>query len=49
MTYLVNTYGKNQSLYPKNPKTRAKIDAQMNYNVFGFQPTLFKYGVRVCQ
>lgn len=33
MAYLVNAYGKDDSIYPKNPRQRALVDARMNFDV----------------
>lgn len=32
-TYLVNAYGKDDSLYPKNPRQRAIIDQRLNFDL----------------
>ncbi|XP_064108511.1 glutathione S-transferase 1-1-like [Macrobrachium nipponense] len=32
-TYLVNKYGKDDSLYPKDPKARAKVDAILHFDI----------------
>ncbi|KAJ2947660.1 hypothetical protein O0L34_g17464 [Tuta absoluta] len=33
MAYLVNAYGKDDSIYPKNPRQRALVDARLNFDV----------------
>lgn len=32
-TYLISQYGKDDSLYPKDPKARAKVDAILNFDL----------------
>ncbi|CAH2085414.1 unnamed protein product [Euphydryas editha] len=38
MAYLVNAYGRDDSLYPKNPRLRALVDQRLNFDL----GTLFK-------
>ncbi|KAL0832180.1 hypothetical protein ABMA28_001635 [Loxostege sticticalis] len=33
MTYLANAYGKDDSLYPKNPRQRAVVDQRLNFDL----------------
>nr|AFD34184.1 glutathione S-transferase [Argyresthia conjugella] len=33
MAYLVNAYGRDDSLYPKNPRLRAVVDQRLNFDV----------------
>ncbi|XP_045767859.1 glutathione S-transferase 1-1-like isoform X2 [Maniola jurtina] len=33
MAYLVNAYGRNDSLYPKNPRQRALVDQRLNFDL----------------
>lgn len=33
MTYLVSQYGKNDSLYPKNPRKRAIVDQRLHFDL----------------
>nr|QGZ00470.1 glutathione S-transferase delta1 [Glyphodes pyloalis] len=33
MTYLANAYGKDDSLYPKNPRQRAIVDQRLNFDL----------------
>ncbi|XP_048000279.1 glutathione S-transferase 1-like [Leguminivora glycinivorella] len=37
MAYLVNAYGRDDTLYPKNPRLRATVDSRLNFD----QGTLF--------
>nr|XP_032515655.1 glutathione S-transferase 1-like isoform X2 [Danaus plexippus plexippus] len=33
MTYLANAYGRDDSLYPKNPRSRALVDQRLNFDL----------------
>ncbi|XP_063634756.1 glutathione S-transferase D7-like isoform X4 [Cydia splendana] len=33
MAYLVNAYGRDDSLYPKNPRLRALVDSRLNFDM----------------
>lgn len=33
LSYLVNAYGRDDSLYPKNPRLRAIVDARLNFDL----------------
>lgn len=33
MTYLADAYGKNDTLYPKNPKCRALVDQRLYFDI----------------
>ncbi|XP_063370310.1 glutathione S-transferase D7-like isoform X1 [Cydia amplana] len=33
MAYLVNAYGRDDSLYPKNPRLRALVDSRLNFDL----------------
>ncbi|XP_073952276.1 glutathione S transferase D11 isoform X1 [Choristoneura fumiferana] len=33
LSYLVNAYGRDDSLYPKNPRLRAVVDARLNFDL----------------
>ena len=45
MCYLVTKYGKNDSLYPKNPQVRAKIDQFLHFDTGYLFNTLRIIGV----
>ncbi|XP_026318631.1 glutathione S-transferase D7-like isoform X2 [Hyposmocoma kahamanoa] len=38
MAYLVNAYGRDDSLYPRNPRQRAIIDQRLNFDVGTLSP-----------
>ncbi|KAK9887090.1 hypothetical protein WA026_020034 [Henosepilachna vigintioctopunctata] len=41
MTYLVNKYGKDDSLYPKDIKKRATVDQLLNFSTQSFTTCLY--------
>lgn len=45
MGYLVNQYGKNDSLYPKDPKARAMVDQRLYYDMGTMYPAFSDYYV----
>jgi glutathione S-transferase len=43
--YLVNQYGKNDSLYPKDPKKRALVDQRLHFDTGVLFPRMVSYCV----
>lgn len=41
LAYLVNAYGKDDSLYPKNPRLRALVDQRLNFDLGTLYPRYF--------
>jgi glutathione S-transferase len=49
MGYLVNQYGKSDSLYPTDPKKRAMVDQRLYFDAGTLQPRNADYAVRVAR
>jgi hypothetical protein len=49
MGYLVNQYGKDDSLYPTNPKKRAVVDQRLYFDAGTLQQRNADYSVRVAR
>lgn len=47
MAYFVNQYGKDDSLYPKNPKDRALVDQRLYFDMGTLYQTLCEYYVKI--
>lgn len=47
MAYLVSKYARNDSLYPKDTKERAKVDQMMYFDGGTLFPNVFKCYVRI--
>lgn len=45
MAYLANQYGKDDSLYPKDPKKRALVDQRMYFDIGTLYQSLADYYV----